>query len=50
MKYLTCKMQPVWDEEVIDRGSETSDEFRDADSEISPKTEYTYSEETEDEE
>lgn len=50
MKYLTCKLQPVWDEQVIDRGGENTGEIEDANLDIDPTTEYTYGDETEDEE
>jgi len=47
-KYLTCKLQPVWDEHEEENfesiEDEDEDEFED------PNSEYTYGEETEDEE
>jgi len=50
-KYLTCKMQPVWNEE-IEEGSEEDDEMgMDSNMSDSPENgEYTYRDETEDEE
>jgi len=48
-KYLTCKLQPVWDEHeeenlISSEDSEDEEDFED------PNSEYTYGDETEDEE
>ena len=43
-KYLTCKLQPVWNEMEEESEESEEDEYED------PKSEYTYGEETEDEE
>lgn len=50
MKFLTCKLQPVWNEEVIDRSEEVSSGIEDSHLDDNPTTEYTYGNETEDEE
>jgi len=48
-KYLSCKLQPVWDENISD--SSASDEDMDDEDEFEdPNSEYTYGDETEDEE
>jgi hypothetical protein len=48
-KYLSCKLQPVWDENISD--SSSSDEDMDDEDEFEdPNSEYTYGDETEDEE
>ncbi len=47
-KYLSCKMQPVWDENVSSK-SEYSDDDSDEDEYEDPNSEYTYGEENEDE-
>jgi len=52
MKYLTCKMQPVWNEEVLEGSEEDDADLMDTedDSDSSQMGEYTYGDETEDEE
>jgi len=44
-KYLSCKMQPVWDENIDDKHGNYEDEEEYED----PTSEYTYGDETEDE-
>lgn len=48
MKYLSCKMQPVWSEQVLEGSDE--DEWEEHDNEPGGMGEYTYGEENEDEE
>jgi hypothetical protein len=45
-KYLSCKLQPVWDENVSEKSEYGDDEEEYED----PNSEYTYGDETEDEE
>ncbi len=47
VKYLSCKLQPVWDEHYED--TEESDDFEDEDEYEDPNSEYTYGDEIEDE-
>jgi hypothetical protein len=47
-KYLSCKMQPVWDENVSSKSDFGSDED-DEDEYEDPNSEYTYGDENEDE-
>lgn len=46
-KYLSCKLQPVWDENVSEKSSDMDYEEDDYED---PSSEYTYGEENEDEE
>ena len=48
-KYLSCKLQPVWDENISDN-SLSSEDMDDEDEFEDPNSEYTYGDETEDEE
>jgi hypothetical protein len=48
-KYLSCKLQPVWDENISDNSS-SNDDMDDEDEFEDPNSEYTYGDETEDEE
>ena len=45
-KYLSCKLQPVWDENITGKSEE---EYEEEDTYEDPTAEYTYGDETEDE-
>jgi hypothetical protein len=47
VKYLSCKLQPVWDEHFED--SEVTKDFEDEEEYEDPNSEYTYGDEVEDE-
>ena len=47
VKYLSCKLQPVWDEHSED--SEEAKDFEDEEEYENPNSEYTYGDEVEDE-
>lgn len=46
-KYLSCKLQPVWDENITGKAEE--EEYEEEDTYEDPTSEYTYGDETEDE-
>lgn len=48
-KFLTCRMQPVWDEHVSDNSSEDDEDFEDEEGQEGEGSEYTYRDEDEEE-